>query len=199
MTLGTSMAARQGPVFMAGHQICLQVWLAVSLLTDALAVAGQALIASAFTKRDYDRVKKVAFRVLQIGAGSGIALAVVLFIGFGSFAKLFTKDAAVLEVINYGVLFVAGSQPINALAFVFDGLHYGVSDFAYVAYSMMIVGTISSIFLAFAPSSLGIAGVWVGLALFMGLRMVAGFWRLGDKNGPWWFLRQEFEELETGI
>lgn len=41
MTLGTSMAARQGPVAMAAHQICMQVWLAVSLLTDALASSGQ--------------------------------------------------------------------------------------------------------------------------------------------------------------
>ena len=41
VTLGTSMAARQGPVAMAAHQICLQVWLAVSLLTDALAASGQ--------------------------------------------------------------------------------------------------------------------------------------------------------------
>uniref|UniRef100_A0A6M2EEA8 Uncharacterized protein n=1 Tax=Populus davidiana TaxID=266767 RepID=A0A6M2EEA8_9ROSI len=41
MTLATSMAAREGPVQMAGHQICMQVWLAVSLLNDALAIAGQ--------------------------------------------------------------------------------------------------------------------------------------------------------------
>ncbi|RZR73115.1 hypothetical protein BHM03_00020341 [Ensete ventricosum] len=41
MTISTSMAAREGPVAMAGHQICLQVWLAVSLLNDALALAGQ--------------------------------------------------------------------------------------------------------------------------------------------------------------
>jgi Na+-driven multidrug efflux pump len=41
MTIGTSMAARQGPTAMAAHQICLQVWLAVSLLSDALAVSAQ--------------------------------------------------------------------------------------------------------------------------------------------------------------
>lgn len=40
-TVSTSMAARLGPVPMAGHEICFQVWLAVSLLTDALALAGQ--------------------------------------------------------------------------------------------------------------------------------------------------------------
>lgn len=41
MTLATSVAARRGPIPMAGHQICLQVWLSISLLTDALALAGQ--------------------------------------------------------------------------------------------------------------------------------------------------------------
>lgn len=41
MTLGTAMAARQGALAMSAHQICLQVWLAVSLLSDALAVSAQ--------------------------------------------------------------------------------------------------------------------------------------------------------------
>lgn len=41
MTLTTSLAAKQGPIPMAGHQICMQVWLSISLLTDALALAGQ--------------------------------------------------------------------------------------------------------------------------------------------------------------
>ncbi|KAI7981669.1 hypothetical protein LOK49_Contig21G00002 [Camellia lanceoleosa] len=41
MTLGTSMAGHQGTVAMAAHQICLQVWLAVSLLIDALVASGQ--------------------------------------------------------------------------------------------------------------------------------------------------------------
>ncbi|RDY08504.1 Protein DETOXIFICATION 44, chloroplastic, partial [Mucuna pruriens] len=40
-TLSTSMAAKQGPIPMAGHQICMQVWLSVSLLIDVLALAGQ--------------------------------------------------------------------------------------------------------------------------------------------------------------
>lgn len=35
------------------------------------------------------------------------------------------------------VQFVSASQPVNALAYVFDGLHYGVSDFLYAAGSMV--------------------------------------------------------------
>lgn len=33
--------------------------------------------------------------------------------------------------------FVSASQPLNAFAFIVDGLHYGVSDFPYAAYSMV--------------------------------------------------------------
>lgn len=43
MTLGASLAAHHGATVMAAFQICLQVWLATSLLADGLAVAGQVL------------------------------------------------------------------------------------------------------------------------------------------------------------
>lgn len=41
VTLAASMAARHGSTSMAAFQVCLQVWLATSLLADGLAVAGQ--------------------------------------------------------------------------------------------------------------------------------------------------------------
>ncbi|GMP63611.1 hypothetical protein CsSME_00025232 [Camellia sinensis var. sinensis] len=44
VTLAASMAARLGSTSMAAFQICLQVWLAASLLADGLAVAGQVRI-----------------------------------------------------------------------------------------------------------------------------------------------------------
>ncbi|KMT17299.1 hypothetical protein BVRB_2g039960 isoform B [Beta vulgaris subsp. vulgaris] len=78
MTIGTSMAARQGPLAMAAHQICMQVWLAVSLLTDALAASGQALVASSLSRGDYDIVKELTNFVLKIGIITGTALAVLL-------------------------------------------------------------------------------------------------------------------------
>ncbi|KAG0452877.1 hypothetical protein HPP92_025541 [Vanilla planifolia] len=189
MTIGTSMAARLGPMAMAAHQICLQIWLAVSLLSDALALSAQALIASSFAKHDFRRVTEVTYCVLKAGLLSGVVLAVVLFVSFGNLVELFTKDAELLHIVRAGVLFVSSTQPINALAFIFDGLHYGVSDFAYAAYAMMVVGLISSVFLLYAPSRFGITGVWWGLTLFMTLRMAAGIMRLCWRSGPWWFLQ----------
>lgn len=193
VTLSTSMAARQGPIAMAAHQICLQVWLSASLLVDAQAAAGQALIASSFAKRDFVRVKEITYFAIKAGLCTGICLAIILSLGFPSMAKLFTTDAQVLNLVMSGVLFVGASQPINAMAYIFDGLHYGVSDFPFAACSMMTVGAISSAFLLYAPSVIGLSGVWSGLTLFMGLRIVAGYMRLSSRNGPWWFLQQENE------
>ncbi|KAJ9694061.1 hypothetical protein PVL29_009845 [Vitis rotundifolia] len=185
MTLATSMAAREGPIPMAGHQICLQVWLAISLLTDALALSGQALLASGYSQGNYEEAQQVIYKVLEMGLAAGIALAVILFLGFGAFASLFTTDLEVLGIAWSGILFVAGSQPMNAIAFVIDGLYYGVSDFGYAAYSMVLVALISSVFLLLAAPVCGLAGVWTGLFLFMTLRVVAGIWRLSTKSGPW--------------
>lgn len=198
MTLGTSMAARHGPVAMAAHQICMQVWLAVSLLTDALAVSGQALIASSLSRHEYKAVKEITHFVLKIGLLTGICLTAILGASFGSLATLFTQDIEVLQVVRTGVLFVSASQPLNALAYIFDGLHYGVSDFRYAAFSMMFVGAVSSAFLVFSPSHFGLRGVWLGLTLFMALRVVAGSVRLLSKNGPWWFLHKDFQIAEMG-
>ncbi|XP_058209615.1 protein DETOXIFICATION 44, chloroplastic [Rhododendron vialii] len=197
MTLATSMAAREGPIAMAGHQICLQVWLAVSLLTDALALAGQALLAGDYSQGDYGKARQVVNRIIQIGLITGVSLAVTLFLGFGALSNLFSNDSEVLGIALSGILFVAGSQPINALAFVLDGLYYGVSDFGYAAYSMVLVGMISSVFLVIAAPLYGLAGVWTGLFLFMTLRVAAGIWRLGTKAGPWKFLWSEMEQENT--
>ncbi|KAL9271630.1 DETOXIFICATION 44, chloroplastic-like protein, partial [Drosera capensis] len=177
MTLATSMAARQGPIPMAGHQICMQVWLALSLLTDALALAGQALLAGDFSEGNYKQAREVIRRVLQIGVLTGIGLAVILFLGFGFIPSLFTSDIQVQQIAWSGVWFVAGSQPMNAIAFVLDGLYYGASDFRYAAVSMILAATISSILTLLAPPSLGLNGIWGGLFLFMSLRVAAGCWR----------------------
>ncbi|KAH9736759.1 protein DETOXIFICATION 44 [Citrus sinensis] len=196
MTLATSMAAREGPIPMAGYQICVEVWLTLSLLSDALALAGQALLAAGYSQGNYEQARQVVFRLLQIGLVTGISLATLLFLGFGPFSHLFSTDSEVLAIAWSGLLFVAGSQPMNALAFVLDGLYYGVSDFEYAAYSMVLVGLTSSAFIFVTAPIFGLAGVWAGLFLFMTLRVLFGIWRLGTKSGPWKMVWSEMEKLD---
>ncbi|XP_021728984.1 protein DETOXIFICATION 42-like [Chenopodium quinoa] len=191
VTLAASMAARLGPTPMAAFQVCLQVWLATSLLADGLAVAGQAILASAFAKNDFERATSTASRVLQLGFVLGLVLCFMLGFGLKFAARLFTKDVDVLNLITIGIPFVALTQPINALAFVFDGINFGASDFAYSAFSMVMVAVVSILCLFFLSSHYGFIGIWVALTIYMSLRAFAGFWRIGTGTGPWSFLRSE--------
>lgn len=189
LTLATSQAARLGAIPMAAHQICMQIWLAASLLSDAIALAGQAIIATALAKGNYDLAKDAAFRTLQMGFAFGFILSVILGLGLSTFSKLFTSDSRVVEFLAVGVPFVAATQPINSIAFVFDGLHFGASDFAYAAQSMILVAIAASAFMLAAAQTWGFVGVWVGLTILMTLRMFAGFLRIGTASGPWKFLK----------
>ncbi|KAK6162978.1 hypothetical protein DH2020_002819 [Rehmannia glutinosa] len=85
--------------------------------------------------------------------------------------------------------FVAATQPINSLAFVFDGVNFGASDFAYSAYSMVLVSIVSIGSLFVLSKTSGFVGIWLALTIYMGLRTFAGFWRMGTGTGPWHFLK----------
>ncbi|GAV67012.1 MatE domain-containing protein, partial [Cephalotus follicularis] len=189
VTLSASMAARLGPNPMAAFQVCLQVWLTSSLLADGLAVAGQAILAGAFAEKDYDRATAAATRVLQMSIVLGLGLALVVGLGLRFGSGIFSKDANVLHIISIAIPFVAGTQPLNSIAFVFDGVNFGASDFRYSAYSMVLVAiaSIGSLFL-FSKSN-GFVGIWFALTIYMALRTLAGVWRMGTGTGPWRFLR----------
>lgn len=189
VTLAASLAARLGSTSMAAFQVCLQVWLATSLLADGLAVSGQAILASAFAKNDYERATTTASRVLQLGLALGLVLSLIVIVILKYASTIFTSDINVLHLLSLGIPFVVVTQPINSLAFVFDGINYGASDFSYSAYSMISVAAVSIILLLLLSSSFGFVGIWLALSIFMSLRALAGFWRIGTRTGPWNYLR----------
>ncbi|KAK9841930.1 hypothetical protein WJX84_002435 [Apatococcus fuscideae] len=58
----TSVAARTDSIHTATHQVCLQIWLAASLLADALAVAAQSLIARYLSSNNQQAAQDVTKR-----------------------------------------------------------------------------------------------------------------------------------------
>ncbi|KAJ0783553.1 putative multi antimicrobial extrusion protein [Helianthus annuus] len=192
VTLASSLATRLGATPMAAFQIRLQVWLTSSLLSDGLAVAGQAIIATSFAEKNYEKATSTASRVLLMGCVVGVGLGIFIGLGLQFGSGLFTKDINVKHIITIGLPFVVGTQPINSIAFIFDGVNFGASDYAYSAYSMVTIfilvaiGSIGSLFALYRAA--GFVGIWVALSIFMGLRAIAGIWRIGTGTGPWFFL-----------
>ncbi|KAK7343174.1 hypothetical protein VNO80_26137 [Phaseolus coccineus] len=189
VTLAASLAARLGSVPMAAFQTCLQVWLTSSLLADGLAVAVQAILACSFAEKDHKKATAAATKTLQMSfvLGMGLSLAVGLGLYFG--AGVFSKNVHVVHFIKISIPFVAATQPINSLAFVFDGVNYGASDFAYSAYSLVVVSLVSVAIEFVLYRAKHFIGIWIALTIYMTLRMLAGVWRMGTGTGPWHYLR----------
>lgn len=190
VTLAASIAAHYGPTPMAAFQICLQVWLSTSLLADGLAVAGQAILASAFAKGDIQKVVLATSRVLQLSIVLGLVLTALVGVGLQFGTGIFTKDTNVIKQVHKAIPFVAGTQTINSLAFVFDGINFGASDYTFSAYSMVAVAAVSIPSLIFLSNSHGFIGIWVALTIYMSLRTSASLWRMGSATGPWTFIRK---------
>ncbi|KAI3760610.1 hypothetical protein L1987_51007 [Smallanthus sonchifolius] len=123
VTLAASLSARLGSTQMAAFQICLQVWLAASLLTDGLAVAGQAILAGAFARRDYENAKATAGRVLQLALALGLILSFIVGVGLSFSSGVFTKDVKVLQILSLGVPVLVALASIVCLSLLSS--HYG--------------------------------------------------------------------------
>ncbi|XP_037410944.1 protein DETOXIFICATION 42-like isoform X2 [Triticum dicoccoides] len=148
-----------------------------------------AILASAFARKDHSKAKATAYRVLQLGLILGLLLGLLLGVGLRTGSRLFTEAQGVLNHIYVTTPFVALTQSINALGFVFDGVNYGASDFAYASYSLILVAVVSIACIVTLASYSGFVGIWIALSIYMCIRMFAGLWRIGTPSRTWAFLR----------
>ena len=175
--LATALAARTDSPHAAAHQICVQLWLASSLLADSLAVAAQTLLAKSVSARKTDSSQLIANRVLQWGFSLGLILMLSLALTRNALPALFTKDPAVLASVAAIYPWVILTQPINALAFVWDGVLYGVNGFKYAAKAMTVCAVpaasamlLGAKFAAGKSLDTDLAAVWLGLSILMVMR-----------------------------
>ncbi|KAL3615064.1 hypothetical protein CASFOL_040725 [Castilleja foliolosa] len=94
-----------------------------------------AILACAFAEKDYQKATAAAARVLQMGFVLGLSLALFVGLGLQFGSGIFTKDQSDIHMIAIGIPFVAATQPINSLAFVFDGIDSSSQAFARTTFS----------------------------------------------------------------
>ncbi|MGI5129084.1 MATE family efflux transporter [Pseudonocardia sp. CA-107938] len=180
-----AVATRFGAQTAAAHQIVLQVWVFVSLIHDALAIAAQQLVGAALGAGDGDRARELARRILRYGVVMGLVFAVVFAALVGVAPPLFTPDVAVLAVVPVAWWFLVGLQPVAGAVFALDGVLLGAGDAAYLRTSTLAAALVGFLPLIWASLAFGwgLAGIWSGLALFMLVRLAAVLSRA--RGGAW--------------
>ena len=171
MTLATAVAARQGAESVAAHQVANQLWGFFALLIDALAIAGQALLANFIGRNDVEEARAMGARLLQWGLATGLVLGGGIWLSGGLLASSFSTDAEVIAAILMLIPFVAVLQPLNALVFVWDGLYMGTQAFGFLARAMLLsAGVAGAMLLATNPLGWGLLGVWSAITALMVVR-----------------------------
>jgi putative MATE family efflux protein len=172
--VATAVAARVGAAALAAHQIGIQLFFFLALVLDAYAIAAQTLVGHALGAQRPDEARATARRVSLWGLGTGVVVGGVLLALYRVLPGLFTDDPAVLARADVVWWFLAGIQPLAGVVFALDGVLMGAGDVGFLR-----TLTIGAALIGFLPLSLlavplgwGLAGVWTGLALFIGLRLV---------------------------
>ena len=121
---------------------------------------------------DIDEAALVGTRCLRLGLIVSAIVAIGTIALSPALPYVFTGDSTVRHIATFGLIVCGALQPFAALAFVYDGLLLGASDYTTLRRSMLLA------LLAFAPLAtatlayhpLGITGIWLALTCWVAAR-----------------------------
>ncbi len=189
IVLAVREATSYGDAYIGAHTIAINIWLFSAFFIDGYGAAGNIIGGKLFGAKNYPLLWQLTKRVALYGVMVSVGLLIFMLIFYKPIGRLFSSEVAVLKLfydIFYIVILV---QPINAIAFVFDGLFKGLGEMKYLR-NVLLVAT----FLGFIPVlyltkafNWHLHGIWVAFvvwALIRGLLLVLKF-------------RQKFKPLLT--
>lgn len=185
LLLTTRLATQIGADSGAAHAAIRQVWLFTALGLDALAVTAQSLVGYFEGAGSMKQMKRVAALASVWGLllGGGLGLGMVL---ATPLVALLLVPAGALAAFGGAWVAAAVVQPLNAVAFVTDGIHWGTGDFAFLRNAMLLATGVGAALLfqidQAGPTALFwvwcVTGVWIAVrALFGVVRVWPGIGR----------------------
>lgn len=179
------VAGRMGAAQLAAHQVGMQLWNLIALLLDSFAIAAQSLVGAALGSGDVDAARSTAWRVSRYGLIAGLGFAVVTAAGWSLIPAVFTSDAAVRHQMHLIWPLLILMMPAAGIVFALDGVLLGAGDNAFIRTVTILAALFGYVPLALAALHFGwgLAGVWAGLAAFIGLRLVG--MALRARSGRW--------------
>jgi MATE family multidrug resistance protein len=156
-----------------------QFWVFTALLLDAFAISAQSLVGYFIGLGASDQARRVAGFTIFWSVMTGILLALMMLGGRDIVVTLLVPTSSV-GVFLPAWWISALTQPINAVSFATDGIHWGSGDFRFLRNVVLAVSLISFVALGLIdpadPASLN--WVWIVTAIWVGLRGVLGILRI---------------------
>lgn len=167
-------ATDYGDNYIAAQTIAFQIWLFFAFFVDGYSSVGNIVSGRLLGQKDYKNLWNLSIDLTKYAVIIAIILALVCFVFYYPIGKLFTKDILVLDSFYAIFWMVLLMQPLNAIAFVFDGLFKGLAE-AVTLRNTLLIAT----FLGFIPVlligdyfDLKLYGIWIAFTVWMFLRMI---------------------------
>lgn len=170
--LANSYATKYGENYIAAQTIAFQIWLFFAFFIDGYASVGNIVSGKLLGERNYEKMWKLSIKLSRYSIIIAIILAVLCGVFYKGIGQLFSRDELVLEAF-YGIFWIVLiMQPINAVAFVFDGIFKGLAE-AVTLRNLLLIAT----FLGFVPVlligdyfNLKLYAIWIAFTVWMLLR-----------------------------
>ncbi len=185
LLFATRAANQMGAEAGAAHQVIRQVWFFTALFVEAFATTAQSLVGYFYGSRQLQVAKQVALSTMRWSLAAGFALMLVMFAATPLVTRtMVPANAAYLFTLPW--IIAAFSQPLNALAFITDGIHWGTGDYRFLRNAMLMATMAGMLGLSLLAtegdghfSAVWLVTVaWVGIRAFWGaIRVVPG---IGD-------------------
>jgi len=173
LMLSVVVATEIGDVDLGAFQIAFQIWNLLALVLDAIAIAGQSMVARSLGAGNAGAARAMARRMIEWSIVSGFVLAGLVVVLRTVLPHAFSDDAAVISLAAFMLWHVAALQPAAAVVFALDGILIGAGDYRFLAWAM--VGA----FAAFGAASVAVLTFDLGAGWLMGTLWILMLARLG--------------------
>ena len=167
-----SFATGYGKDYIAAQSILMNIWLFFSFFIDGYAGAGNAMAGRLIGERNYPKLWQLSQDISKYSLFVALILIAICFAFYEQIGQLFNQDENVLTIFNAVFWMVLLMQPINTLAYIFDGFFKGMGN-AKLLRNNLIIAT----FLGFIPTiyltdyfGFSIYGIWIAFGVWMFLR-----------------------------
>jgi len=170
--LANAYATDYGKNYIAAQSILMNIWLFFSFFIDGYANAGNAIGGKLLGAMDYKNLWELSKKISKYAILIAFILMGICALFYDEIGLLFNKETSVLLLFSSVFWIVLLMQPINAIAFMFDGIFKGLGEAKYLR-NVLLAAT----FLGFTPAllisdyfGLKLYGIWIAFFVWMLIR-----------------------------
>jgi putative MATE family efflux protein len=170
-----AFATGYGNAYIAAQSILMNIWLFFSFFIDGYANAANAIGGKLFGEKSFKKLWNLGIDVSKYSIVIAILLIGICALFYEHIGQLFTKENEVLQLFYSVFWVVLAMQPINATAFVFDGIYKGLGKAKFLRNVLLVatfLGFIPTIFLLDA-FDLKLYAIWGAFLVWMLIRSLS--------------------------